>query len=372
MLLGEKALLQRESATLPDDFSDYVGTVIDHYDLAARIYRMHVDAESAVVGKRLDTMPTAGDTIHVIAAQRERGSSILHGGDHLSDGDVIIVSGPGSAVDDVARQTGMTVEDIAGNHARGGNLMDRDVGLSEVVVPPRSDWIGTRVFPGMVRDEDGLLVLAVRRRSRDIGTKVADVVEGDTLLVHGPWRAVDALSADRQVLVVAAAEKVRRQAVPLGRTAPRAAIILVAMIVLLATGVVPAVVAALLGMLAMILSRVITSEQAYRAVSWPTLVLIAALIPMSVAITNSGGAELVARPIVDLVSGHSPYVLLVVLFLLTATLGQFISNAATVLIIIPIALAAAADIGVDARPVLMLVCVAGAARCSPPSPHPPT
>lgn len=138
------------------------------------------------------------------------------------------------------------------------------------------------------------------------------------------------------------------------------------MIVLLATGVVPAVVAALLAALAMILTRVITTDHAYRAIAWPTLVLIAALIPMSTAIADSGGAELVARPIVDLVADHSPYVLLITLFLLTAVLGQFISNAATVLIVIPIALAAAADVGVDARPVLMLVCVAGAASLLTP------
>ncbi|MDY6810161.1 MAG: SLC13 family permease, partial [Actinomycetota bacterium] len=186
------------------------------------------------------------------------------------------------------------------------------------------------------------------------------------MLVHGPWRAIDALADNQQVLVVGSSEQLRRQTVPLGRSAPRAAVILVAMIALLASGVVPPVVAGLIGALAMILTKVITSEQAYRAVAWPTVVLIAALIPMSAAISDSGGAELIARPIVDLVADRSAYLLLVVLFLLTAMLGQFISNAATTLIVIPIALAAAADIGVDPLPVLMLVCTAAAAAVLTP------
>ena len=186
------------------------------------------------------------------------------------------------------------------------------------------------------------------------------------MLVHGPWRAIDALADNQQVLVVGSSEQLRRQTVALGHSAPRAGVILVAMIALLASGAVPPVVAGLLAALAMVVSKVITSEQAYRAVSWPTVVLIAALIPMSSAITDSGGAELIAQPIVDLVADRSAYLLLIVLFLLTAILGQFISNAATTLIVIPIALAAAADIGVDPRPILMLVCTAAAAAVLTP------
>jgi di/tricarboxylate transporter len=364
-LIGRRALPRRESTTLPHDFSDYVGTVTDHYGLDDRLFRLHVDIGSAVVGAVLTDIEV-GDGVVAVAAQREATAAVLDPGQPLEAGDVVVVSGSGTTVIEAARRLGLTVEDIAGRHPRSGRLVDRDAGLSEVVIPPRSEWIGDRAVAGMVRADDGLLVLSIRRRSRDVGPRVVELGEGDTLLVHGPWRAIDALAADRRVLVVASSEALRRQTVPLGRSAPRAAAILVAMIVLLATGVVPAVVAALLAALAMILTGVITTDHAYRAIAWPTLVLIAALIPMSTAIADSGGAELVARPIVDLVADHSPYVLLITLFLLTATLGQFISNAATVLIVIPIALAAAADVGVDARPVLMLVCVAGAASLLTP------
>ncbi|MEE4024353.1 SLC13 family permease [Gordonia sp. PKS22-38] len=365
-LLGDRLLPERQSTTLPADFSNYLGTVVDHYGLGQRIYRLHVGAESSCVGADPREVVSSDTGVVSIAAQGGLGAGLLESGQKLRDGDVLVVSGSGTAVDEYARAHDLTVEDVAGRHAQGGRLVDRDAGVSEIVVPPRSEWIGATVCPGMVRPEDGLLVMSIRRRNKDVGHRAVELVEGDTMLVHGPWRAIDALSENSQVLVVGSSEQLRRQTVALGHSAPRAGIILVAMIALLASGVVAPVVAGLLGAVAMVVTKVVTSEQAYRAISWPTVVLIAALIPMSTAITDSGGAEMIAEPIVNLVADRSAYLLLIVLFLLTALLGQFISNAATTLIVIPIALAAAADIGVDPMPILMLVCTAAAAAVLTP------
>ena len=365
--LGDRLLPHRESPTLPTDFSNYLGTVVDLYGLDRRIYRLHVDTDSSAIGHSAETIAAHGrDEVALVGIERTGDTRLVDDDAPLAADDVMVVSGPGAAVESVARDHGLTMEDVAGRRGTHGRLIGRDTGISEVVIPPRSPWIGERAFPGMVRPDDDLLVLSIRRRNKEIGPRAVDLTEGDTLLVHGPWKAIDALADDRRVLVVESAEQVRRQTAGLGRTAPRAAVIVVAMIVLLATGLVPPVVAGLLGALAMVVTRVLTSEHAYRAISWPTLVLIAALIPMSTAISDSGGADLIAEPIVDLVSGHSPHILLITLFVLTAALGQFISNAATVLIVIPIALAAAADVGVAGRPVLMLVCVAGAASLLTP------
>ncbi|MEE3849066.1 SLC13 family permease [Gordonia sp. LSe1-13] len=365
-LLGDRLLPERQSTTLPADFSNYLGTVVDHYGLGQRIYRLHVGAESSCVGADPREVVPSDTGVVSIAAQGGLGAGLLESGQKLQDGDVLVVSGSGTAVDEYARAHDLTVEDVAGRHAQGGRLVDRDAGVSEIVVPPRSEWIGATVCPGMVRPEDGLLVMSIRRRNKDVGHRAVELVEGDTMLVHGPWRAIDALSENSQVLVVGSSEQLRRQTVALGHSAPRAGVILVAMIALLASGVVAPVVAGLLGAVAMVVTKVVTSEQAYRAISWPTVVLIAALIPMSTAITDSGGAEMIAEPIVNLVADRSAYLLLIVLFLLTALLGQFISNAATTLIVIPIALAAAADIGVDPMPILMLVCTAAAAAVLTP------
>ncbi|MEP9413163.1 SLC13 family permease [Gordonia sp. VNQ95] len=367
--IGHRLLPIRESLSLPADFSSYVSTVVDHYELDAsgagdQTFRLHVGPESPVIGSSRRRLELA-DGLRAVGVQGQSGK-VLSSGHELAVDDVLVVYGRRDVAESFARANDLTVEDVIGRRRNRGRLIDRDLGVSEVVIPPRSEWIGRKAFPGMVRAEDGLLVLSVRRFSSDVGPKSVELAEGDALLVHGPWRVIDALADDQNLMVVASSEQLRRQTIPLGRSAPRAGLILVAMIVLLATGAVPPVVAGLLAAVAMVLTRVIASEQAYRAIPWQTLVLIAALIPMSEAITDSGGAEQLAKPIVDLVSGHSAYVLLVALFVLTAALGQFISNAATVLIVIPVALAAAGDLGVDPRGILMLVCVAAAAAVLTP------
>ena len=107
--------------------------------------------------------------------------------------------------------------------------------------------------------------------------------------------------------------------------------------------------------------RVLTVDQAYRGISWTTVVLVGGMIPLSTAITQSGAAEQLANGLVDVVGDHGPYALLLGLFVLTAVLGQLISNMATALIVIPISLSAAAELAVSPRPVLMSVTVAAAA-----------
>ena len=118
--------------------------------------------------------------------------------------------------------------------------------------------------------------------------------------------------------------------------------------------------------MSLVLLRVVTVAQAYRSVSWQTVVLVGALIPLSTAIQTSGAADRIASLLIDAVGSGRPYLLLAGLFLLTATLGQVVSNTATVLVIVPIALAAAEATGTSAKPVLMVVAIAGCAALLTP------
>jgi di/tricarboxylate transporter len=121
------------------------------------------------------------------------------------------------------------------------------------------------------------------------------------------------------------------------------------------------VVAGLLAACAIVLLGVLSVEQSYRAISWTTVILVAGMIPLSTAMQESGAAAKLADGLVQIVGDAGPYALLVGLFVLTATLGQLISNMATALIVIPVAVSAAADMDVSAKPVLMSVTVAAAA-----------
>jgi di/tricarboxylate transporter len=239
-------------------------------------------------------------------------------------------------------------------------LFTREEGVAEVVIPPRSPLVGADVFPGMVTTSGDLVVVAVQRRGADLDGEAVLAI-GDTLLLRGTWGALDRNLEASEVLVVDPPELVRRQAVPMGPGAKRAIAVLIAMVVLLATGVVPAFVASVLAACAMVVLRVLSVDDAYRAVSWTTVVLIGAMIAVSTAIKDSGAAEKMANGLVQTVGDAGPHALLAGLFVLTAVFGQLISNTATALIVVPIAVSAAGDIGVSPRPVLMSVAVAAAA-----------
>jgi di/tricarboxylate transporter len=241
------------------------------------------------------------------------------------------------------------------------DLLTRRSGVAEVVIPPRSSVVGDVVFPGMVTDSGDLVVLGVQRNGRDLESDETTLAVGDTLLVQGTWSALVRNLDDPDVLVVDEPELIRRQAVPLGPGAKRAVVVLVAMVILLATGAVPPAVAGMLAAGALVLAGVLTIEQAYAGISWTTVILVGGMISLSTAMTQTGAAGKLADWLVRVVGDAGPHALLLGLFVLTAVLGQLISNMATALIVIPVAISAAGDMGVSAKPVLMAVAVSAAA-----------
>jgi di/tricarboxylate transporter len=238
-------------------------------------------------------------------------------------------------------------------------LLTRASGVAEVVIPPRSDLAGERVFAGMVTDSGDLVVLGVQRASEDLAGE-CELAAGDTLLLQGAWSDLDRHLDSPDLLAVDPPALVRR-AVPFAPGAKRAIAVLVAMVVLLAAGAVPPAAAGLLAAGALVLLGVVPLEQAYRSISWTTVILLGAMFSLSTALVSSGAAKQLADRLVDVVGGAGPYALLVGLFVFTVTLGQLISNIATALVVIPIAISAAADMHVSAKPVLMAVVVSAAA-----------
>jgi di/tricarboxylate transporter len=239
-------------------------------------------------------------------------------------------------------------------------LVSRRSGLAEVVVPPRSALAGETVFPGLVTDSGDLVVLAVQRKGEDLSGETQLAV-GDTLLLQGTWGALEYHLDDPELLVVDQPDLVRRQAVPLGPGAKRALAVLAAMVLLLVTGAVPPAVAGLLAAGAIVVTGILTIDQAYRGIAWTTVLLVAGMIPLSTAMVQTGSAKRLADGLVDVVGERGPYALLIGLVLLTFALGQLISNMATALIVIPIAVSAAAELDISPKPLLMGVCVASAA-----------
>lgn len=244
-------------------------------------------------------------------------------------------------------------------------LMGHDRGVTEVVVAPRSPLIGETFAPGMSTPSGDLILLAATRAGEPIEGGAFEAQAGDVLLLQGEWDDLQRHTSDGRVLPVNQPHALRRE-VPLGRGAKRAIVILAVMILLLAIGVVPPAVAALLAAIALVLTKTVTPTRAYASISWTTVVLIAGMIPLSTAFIETGTADLVADRILALIGGYSPYVALLALAVITVVLGQFISNTATVLILVPIAVSMAEMLELSVQPFMMALAVAGAASLLTP------
>jgi di/tricarboxylate transporter len=240
------------------------------------------------------------------------------------------------------------------------SLFTVEHGVVEVMVPPRSPLIGEPVYPGLVSDTGDFVVLAMQRDGLDV-TKPVPLKAGDLLLLRGAWDVLGKRTAQPDLIAVDSPDRVRRRVAPLGRRAWTAIALMLLMVTLLATRALPESATGLLVASAMIVLGALTVEQAYRAVSWTTVILVAAMIPLSTAMQQTGAAESIATALVRVVGNSGPYALLVGLFVLTAVFGQLMSNMATALIVSPIAVSAAATLNVSARPLLMTVAVAAAA-----------
>lgn len=359
IMLGARLLPVRSPQALPPDLSGHAGTLVEQFGLDDQAHLLRVRTDSPLIGlsrAELSLADFPGLVLRTVGASGPSGALRLRA---IETDDVLLVQGPADEIARLCRESGLSPRDEPEDTVVS-TLFNRGSGLAEVIVPPRSPLIGDRMFPGMVTPSGDLVVLAVHRQGLDVPP--GDVIgAGDTLLLQGTWEALDRHLSPPEVLVVNSPDLVRRQALPMGPGAGVALAVMAAMVVLLATGLVPAAVAGLLAAGAMLLAGILSVQELYKAINWTTVILVGAMMPLSTAITSTGAANLLADGLIAALGDFGPRALLAGLFVLTAVLGQVISNTATALIVIPISVVAAHDMGISPQPVLMSVAVAAAA-----------
>jgi di/tricarboxylate transporter len=360
VLLGRRLLPERESRALPPDLSGHARTLVEQFRLSDDVHHLRVREGSPLVGDDrralgLDDWPEV--SLVTMGSGAPSGEARLGA---IRAGDVLLVRGKADAIAELAADLALSPRDDADAGSVEKSVFNRASGLAEVVIPPRSPLIGDRLFPGMVTPSGDLVVLAVQRQGEDLAAG-EPLAAGDTMLLQGTWAALDELLAAPEVLVVNSPDLVRRQALPMGPGARQTLVVLAGMVFLLATGIIPAAVAGLLAAGAVLMLGVLTVDEVYKAINWTTVILVGAMMPLSTAIAETGAAEMLAEALVQSLGAAGPRALLAGLFVLTAVLGQVISNTATALILIPISVVTALEMGISPQPVLMSVAVAAAA-----------
>jgi di/tricarboxylate transporter len=350
--------------------------LVERYALGSREYRVRVQPGSVLVGRplaELDLPRRIGARIIIIERGSGRGRRLLPRTDdtELAVGDVLLIDMDDDAADieSLCREYGVELLTRSGSY-----YTDRpqDVGLVEVMLPYQSAFVGRTVaeVEGMAQFE--LTLVGIRRRRGALAPhhlREKTLKAGDTLLLAGPWRAIRRLQKGGQELVLLNLPKEFDEYLPAARRAPYAVFTLLVVIVLMATGVVPNVQAALIGCLLMGLFRCIDLDQAYRAIQLKSLIMIVGMMPFALALDRTGGVDMAADFLVAVLGASSPHLILGVLFAITVVLGMFIVNTANAVLLIPLALAVAEELGASPYPFAMIIALgASSAFMTPVSP----
>ncbi|MBN2548466.1 MAG: SLC13 family permease [Anaerolineales bacterium] len=272
----------------------------------------------------------------------------------LQVGDVLLVEGSSEAI--------LKIKDIAGIDIQADvkfsdqDLQDGEMRLAEVVLLPRSPFIGRTLKGLQMRERYQIQVLAINRRTGVIYSKIAStrLQMGDVLLVQGNHKQIAAMQAENAFDVLGVVETQRfnrRQAFKVGG-------IFVGALLLGSLNLVPLPAAMLLGALLIFVTRCITPDEAYRLVEWKVLILIGCMLALGAAMKSTGAAEFLAKGLAELVGSWNPLWLLSGFFALTVLLTQPMSNQAAAAVVIPVALQTSLELGLNPRTFAMMIAIA--------------
>jgi di/tricarboxylate transporter len=361
ILFGPKLLPERRSQAIPADFSAHAHTLIEQYRLEDGLHYLRVRDTSPYVGRTRNGIDLAAyPGLHLVAVLEADGGTPLQR-DGIAAGDLVLVRGEAEAAGRLATDTHLAIREHDEQAPVADVLFGRTSGLAEVVIPMRSKMIGQTAFPGMTTEDGELMVLAVQRGEGPMRQEARVLQAGDHLLLQGTWKALDQHLADPNMLVVDSPEVVKKQAVALGPGARPALAILLLLIVLLAFELVPPPIAAVICATLMVVAGVVRLPQVYRGIDWNTCLLIGAMIPPAIAMTNTGAAALIGDQVVTALGEAGPLAVLAGLFVVSATVSQFISNTSSALVMMPIGLATASELEVSALPMMLGVAMGASA-----------
>ncbi len=280
----------------------------------------------------------------------------------LHAGDVLLVRGKINQIMDLKESARLEL------HAemKFGDAAFQEEGqrLLQVLVPPASRLTGQNLKEIDFRNRYQGLVLAVQRRGRPIREKISDLLlnAGDILLLQTNRAGAQKLRRDDNFLVLNESDYDSRTR----KKTPLVLGIIALVIALPALNIIPILVSAILGCLAMVLTRCLSMEEAYEAIDWKIIFLLAGILPLGIAMAKSGAAAFLAGQAVNLVGGWGPLAVLAVFYLLTALTTETMSNNASAVLLAPIAISTALALGVDPKPFLMAITFAASTSFATP------
>ncbi len=367
-----KFLAQKKKSDNEGPASRSLTDIVEEYGLNADLYRASVGRESPICGKTLASLHLRreyGIEILEVRTGDQPGRLLKKIVQEAPTATTVINSGDSLYIRGSKEDIGRFVVDfrltLDATNSNKGKLQFYDIGIAEIVPLPNSPVLKDSIAALEFSKKFGVNVIGIRHKNTYVTSNLGDctVRQGDVLLVQGTWRDIDALSHETANWVVLGQPLSEAAKVTLDYKAPVAAIIMALMVVSLVFEFLPAVISVILAALAMVLTGCFRNvSDAYKTINWESIVLIAAMMPMSFALEKTGVSEMVSSSLVEALGGLGPHWLLAGVYFTTSIMTLFISNTATAVLLAPIALESAVAFGVNPLPFLFAVTF-GASLC---------
>lgn len=371
MLLVRHWLVPRVSRDTPLQQRLTLADLAKAYCLTEREVRLKVASHSPLLNQPLNALALRSEYgINVVAVERPQKFRTLllvaTGQTVVQPGDILLVdlADPKMSVMQAAAILGLEPLPLSSSYF---SLHAHELGLAEVAFPPESALPGKSIQQLAFRSRYRLNVLGIRRSSQPLTQVLVDekLQAADTMLVAGNWQDIKRLQQNRDFLVLSLPAEIDEMT-PSASKAPHALVCLALMVVLMVSNIVPAVVAVLLTCLLLGACRCIDLASAYKAISWPSIMLIVGMLPFAQALQQTGGIELLVNHWLGLMGSASYHAVLAAVFILTTLLSLFISNTATAVLMAPVAVSLAHAFQASPYPFAMMVALGASAAFMTP------
>ena len=358
--------------------------LLREYQLEQRLFRVQVPSSASYCGKMVQELNISEKYGVGILEIRRKISTRRHffnniyehitAGPHtvIQGDDILYLSGDAAQVARMVEENGLWQLDTIYNRSEAENMSQ--TGIAEVVLLPNSSLQNVAVRDCGFREKFKINILGIQRNDAYYVHDLRDfrMHSGDALLVQGEWNDIARMSKEQNDWVVLGQPVEQEAKVTIDRKAPVAAAIMLAMILAMVFDWVPAVMAVIIAAVLMVFTGCLRSvEDAYRTINWESIVLIAAMMPMSLALEKTGASAGISTALVSGLGEYGPLALLAGIYFTTSLMTMFISNTATAVLLAPIAMQSALSLGVSPYPYLFAVTVAASMCFASPFSTPP-
>lgn len=369
-------LLPNNASNKIEDIDESIQTLENSYQIFEGFWKVRIRPNSSAIGQKLQDLHLdsemgisvvkiipfergAIDILKKVGLSAQESDKLLEENIELKMNDELILNCSENRVQRFIDKYNVAAQKMEGDSDFvKENILSDEIGLSELIVAPRSSYRGKKINVGRFASKYNVQVIALNRYNKRIRGREFVLQEGDSILVRAKWKDIKEIQDEsKDFLIVGHPEELAKE---VGKISTKGIISILAMtfmVCMLVAGIFSSAIVVMITAMLLVAGGCINMTQSYRSINWNVVIIIAGMIPMGVALQKTGAAKLVADAMVDFLGELHPTYFLAGVFLITTSLSQVMSNSATSILMAPIIISAALELGYSPIPFMMILAV---------------